>query len=561
MTTESSHPRQILYCGPHHHAFERLCRAMAGAAEVTATPRGLRFGHPRAPIEIWPAHTVGAALDVLDRAYVHLVLIDLRAHDRGTAERTYDERVASARRLLTALDDIDDPEARYGFHRIMVLVSAADGPGVDRLLVELGGFGIRHVEKEPPGAEQAFAGAVLDAALRLMLDREPSRTAICAAGGGITAIYFELGALKCLDDSLGGSSPYVVNGFDMYFGISAGAVVTSLLANGYSADEIMAAIAGVDGGRVPPLDLGLVRLSHLNLPDYGRRAVALAGRSARSMIDAARGRTRPTLEGAFLDLTAAVGAPFRSDRYERTLREILTRPGATNDFRELRRELYVGASNQDSRRHVLFGAERPDTAISRAVQASLSINPAFSAVEIDGAFYEDGAVTRTSNFTEAIKRGANFIVVLDPFVPYVSKRPGFANRRGMLFNVDQDIRSLSFTRFENARNWALRRYPEVRAYTFLPHNRLRRLLSANPMDHRPYMAIFRASYIGTLRRLRQIRHRLVGDLAKHGMTLDTGVAERIAARLEASDPPEFADFFLDGRVDIRRPPLARELCG
>ncbi|MBK6849800.1 MAG: hypothetical protein IPG96_20455 [Proteobacteria bacterium] len=72
-----------------------------------------------------------------------------------------------------------------------------------------------------------------------------------------------MGALKCLDDCLGGQG---VNDFDLYFGISAGAVVTGLMAAGYSIDEFMASVAGVEGGRLEPIDMRLFRLSHLDYP-------------------------------------------------------------------------------------------------------------------------------------------------------------------------------------------------------------------------------------------------------------------------------------------------------
>ena len=191
--------------------------------------------------------------------------------------------------------------------------------------------------------------------------------------------------------------------------------------------------------------------------------------------------------------------------------------------------------------------------ISRAIQASLSINPAFASTKIGERYYVDGAVTRTSNFTEAIRKGSDLILVLDPLAPYVSKgRAGFASRRGVLYNADQDIRTASYTRFETARRWITRQRPEVSLYAFLPANRLRKLMSVNPMDHRPYLAIWRGAYLSTLQRLRVLRHRLCGDLATHGLTLDLSRAEAVAARLEASTAVTFADFFADGRIDVMR---------
>jgi hypothetical protein len=44
-----------------------------------------------------------------------------------------------------------------------------------------------------------------------------------------------------------------------------------------------------------------------------------------------------------------------------------------------------------------------------------------------------------------------------------------------------------------ARNWVLRKHPHVSSYTFVPANRLRRLISQNPMDHRPYLEIWRGA--------------------------------------------------------------------
>ncbi len=542
--------KQVLYCGPDYEAFDALVRAMG---YPTRLGEGLHIGHERAQICFRPAFTQAAVWAALEEDYVNLLVIDLRgAPDSAHTAR----RVEQMRRLLRSLDDVDNLEARYAFHRILVLVDGEDAERNDRLLVELGGHGIRHVLSQRDGVgAAAFARRVLERALELMLDRAPALSAVCAAGGGITGIYFELGALKCLDDCL---PPGSLHRFDMYFGISAGAVVMSVIANGYSPDEFMAALVGAEGGRVPPLNLSLLRLGHLNLGDMGRRLGYLTRKTLRSMTQAAQGRAKPSLDAVFLELTSLVGPPFRSDHFEELLREVLTQPGACNDFRQLKRALFIGASNQDSREHMLFGAQSRHTPISRAVQASLSINPAFSGVEIDGAWYEDGAVTRTSNFSEAIRRGANLIFVLDPFVPYVSKTPGFANRRGLLFNIDQDIRALSYTRYENARNWVLRRHPEVSAYTFLPNNRLRRLLSANPMDHRPSLEIFKGAYLATLNRLRTVEPRLRGDLKVHGMDLRLDKACAVADRLTAADPPTFADFFVGGRIEIRRPPLTLE---
>jgi len=389
-----------------------------------------------------------------------------------------------------------------------------------------------------------------------MFARHRKRQALCAAGGGVTGIYFEMGSLKCLDDCLLGDA---LGAFDMYFGISAGAVVTGLMAAGYSMDEFMAAVAGVDGGRLPRIDMRVFRLSHINYPDVARRLGAALRSGWSTVWNTLRDGSLPTLEDLFFQYADVIGAPFRADGFEQLLRTALTAPGATNDFRRLPRKLYIGATDQDERRHQLFGVDGRDTVeISVAIQASMSLNPAFASTQIQGRYYEDGAVTRTSNFAEAIRRGADLIFTIDPMVPYVSLEPGFAARRGMLYNVDQNLRTISYTRFENTRNWILRRHPDVSSYTFVPANRVRRLLSISPFDHRPYLEIWRAAYLSTLLRVQNLAHRMRGDLAFHGITLDTGRAEAVAERLSATKHPTLADFFPDGRIEIKQPPLCLE---
>jgi predicted acylesterase/phospholipase RssA len=302
---------------------------------------------------------------------------------------------------------------------------------------------------------------------------------------------------------------------------------------------------------VPPLSLSLLRLSHFNHEDMRWRLKSAAKTGVRAFWDALRGRGEDTADALFLEYTSLVGAPFHSSEFELMLRRILGLSGSRNDFRKLPIELFIGASDQDARSHVLFGAHGYDhVPISKAVQASLSVNPAFSSVHIDGRYYEDGAITRTSNFIEAIRRDATLIITLDPFVPYISKLPGLAHRRGVLYNIDQDIRTISFTRFERARNSALREHPEVSSYTFLPSNTLRRLLSTNPMDHRPYLEIWKGAYLSALQRIEQLCHRLRGDLGEQGMHLDTTRALQVAEQLRTTKRLSFEDFFPERRVEI-----------
>lgn len=554
--------KRLLYFAPSRAHSDSLLGALSGQPGATRSREdgstvlhlggtAFRFVLRQDPVE---AH------EALHREYFNGVLLDLRAVP-GPASRL-EECFARSLRLLDLMDAEPDPELRFGFHRILALLSGPDPVVVDDRIRLLGARGVGMVLRDPsPGAgdrrgprlhaSDALGRLVGDELVRMTTGRRVGSRALCASGGGITGIYFEMGALKCLADCL---PPGALNAFDLYFGISAGAVLTGILANGYSIDEFMASIAGLGCERIPPVDLSLLKMSHVNLASLAAPLETATRAIAAGLADLVRGRVSPSLSSLFLDYSDFLAAPFRADGYEAMLRYLFTRPGASNDFRKLPRRLFVGATDQDAREHVLFGEPGlDDVPISLAIQASLSINPAFSSTKIGERYYVDGAVTRTSDFTEAIRRGADLIFVLDPLVPYVSKgTAGFASRRGILYNADQDIRTVSYTRFETTRRWVLRQHPEVSLYAFLPANRQRKVLSVNPMDHRPFLAVWRGAYLSTLQRIHLLRHKMCGDLAAHGLALDTAKAEAVAARLEATPEPSFADFFPDGKVAVAK---------
>jgi NTE family protein len=539
--------KRVLYFAPQPEAlatllgeFERLTPA---AVELEASPPVVTVEGVAA--QMFACSTAESALARLGSEYFNLVLVDFRGPTgpmRGLG-------------FLDALERETELETRFAFHRIVALVPAGPLEAVDRLIAELGSRGVgRIIRESEPGAVpvERLASALVE----LVTSKHEGGRALCISGGGIAGLYYEMAVLKCLDDCCSGNA---VNSFDMYFGISAGAVISGLLAVGFSVDEVMASIAGHPGGRLPPMDLNVLRLRHLNWRDLLRRLRATGGDLLRWVPRFVKGESRLSLASVFFDYFDVLGPLFRTDAYEEMLRDIMQLPGATNDFRELSRRLFLGATDQDTRKHVLFGAEGQDgLPISRAIQASMSLNPAFASTLIGGRYYEDGAVTHTSNFVEAIRRGADLLFVLDPLVPYLSREPGYASRRGVLYNVDQDIRSMSFSRFSNTRQWVLRQHPEVSLYTFLPGNELRYELSSNPLDHRHFLRIWRGAYVSTLQRVLLLQHRLRGDLRRHGIELRTSRAEAVAARLKVSETPTFADFFPDRRVVLRQPTLARE---
>ncbi len=563
---ESAHHKKILYYTPSAKRYRCFQSELSGSLPEgqCAIASLSKLSYENIKFSWFVEHNAQGSLERLQSTYMNLFIMDLR-WDPGMTDEEFDSNIRKAFDLIAQLDSSHDLEARYGFHRIVALVSGPNPEQVDDIIARLGYEGIGRIlrQYELGEAEQGnakFIERVQDVIIELLFSPpRRRRTALCLAGGGITGIYYEIGALKCIDDCLrANTAPLpVINNFDMYFGISAGAVISGILTAGYSLEELMAAIANIDVGRIPPISLELMRIQNFNYVDIFHRLKIATTATADVFWKTLTLQEKPALDTLWNKYSEVLGPPFHSGHLENIVSDILTARGATNNFRELPRGLYIGATDQDAKKHVLFGSEDFDhIPISKAIQASISIHPAFSSVKIRGRYYEDGAVTKTSNFAEAIKRGASLVLVLDPFLPFVSRKVGYAHGKGLLYNLDQDIRTLSFTRFANTRNWVLRKHPDVRSYTFVPSNRLRQLLSSNPMDHKPYLEIWRGAYLSTYRRINAIFHRMRGDFNAHGLLFDKEIADVVAQQLETTEELSFEDFFPERIVEIRQPPLS-----
>ena len=114
-------------------------------------------------------------------------------------------------RLLDLMDAEPDIELRYGFHRILALISGPGlGPGGRPHPAARAARGIGRVLRDPsvcfldrelpPPARSrpSSAGSSSDELVRMTTARKRGPRALCASGGGITGLYFEMGALKCL---------------------------------------------------------------------------------------------------------------------------------------------------------------------------------------------------------------------------------------------------------------------------------------------------------------------------------------------------------------------------
>jgi predicted acylesterase/phospholipase RssA len=251
--------------------------------------------------------------------------------------------------------------------------------------------------------------------------RRSSKTALVLGGGGFTGGVYEIGALRALDLMAVNST---VNQFDVYVGTSAGSFIAALCANGVTPEEMMRVVT--HQGKTPFRDVDLGDLLHLNLLEFARTGVLLPLRVAALARQVVAQRGQVSAMDVLLGL--ADGLPsgaYTGAGIERYLRSVLSEPGRSDEFSELRRELYLTATDLDTCERIVFGAEGyDDVPISTAVRASGALPMVYAPVAVKGRELVDGGIVSTTNLDIAVEAGAKLVVVINPLVPFVNDFAG-----------------------------------------------------------------------------------------------------------------------------------------
>jgi predicted acylesterase/phospholipase RssA len=247
--------------------------------------------------------------------------------------------------------------------------------------------------------------------------RKRSKTALVLGGGGFTGGVYEIGALRALDLL---SVNRTVNEFDVYVGTSAGSFVAAAVANGITPEEMMRVIV-----KQVPTPFPDARVSALLHPNY-RELVVKGALMPFRLAQVARRLVRDLGSVSAVDLVVGLAEALPSGVYagdgiERYVRTVLSDPGRTDDFRLLRSELYLAATDLDTCERIVFGALGwDDVPISQAVAASGALPMIYRPVKVKNRELVDGGIVSTTNVDIAVEAGAKFIVVVNPLVPFVN---------------------------------------------------------------------------------------------------------------------------------------------
>lgn len=363
------------------------------------------------------------------------------------------------------------------------------------------------------------------------------RIALALAGGGPLGAIYEIGALCALEESLVGLD---LTQLDHYVGVSAGGFIAAALANGMTPRELCAGFIENSDESAEVFDP-----SWLTVPAWGefaRRAIMLPGLTTsalwrllverRSLISALE-RLGPALPTGL----------FANDEVDHRLSSLFAREGRTNDFRKLKTQLTLVATNLDSGEAAPFGRPGWDhIPISKAVQASSALPGLFPPVEIDAHYYVDGALKKTMHASVALDQGMDLMICMNPLVPFDATLPEIVQvmqrglppekRRiprivdgGLPSVLSQTFRSIIHSRMELGIKGYERAYPDTDIVLFEPDHRDPEMYLANTFSYGQRRHLAEHAYQQTRHMLRSRRAGYSSRFARHGITLNMDVLD------------------------------------
>lgn len=349
----------------------------------------------------------------------------------------------------------------------------------------------------------------------------PKRIGLALAGGGPLGAFYEVGALHALAEAVDGLE---LTQLDVYVGVSSGAMIAAGLVNGFDTAD-MGVVFIENAATEYPLSPGM--FVHPALREYATRVAAapwLVADVARQYLSAPRaGAWAAALEplGALLPTGLFDNRPL-----EAILARIFTGPGRTNDFRKLRRPLYVVATDLDAGTAARFGEPGfDDVPISLAIQASTALPGLYPPVNLRGRTYVDGALMRTMHASLALDGGASLVICVNPLVAYDAgdHDRGAIERGGFPIVMSQTFRSLIQSRMQVGMAAYRRSHPHADMLLLEPDRTDEQMFFVNVFKYSDRRRLAEHSYAQTRRDLLSNAKRLRPLLARHGLRLRTDV--------------------------------------
>jgi predicted acylesterase/phospholipase RssA len=356
-----------------------------------------------------------------------------------------------------------------------------------------------------------------------------ARIGLALAGGGPGGAAYEMGALQALEEAV---APLDCGAFDVYVGVSAGALVGACLANGITVSQLVRTLADAEPG-VPPFTADVLFTPAYR--EFARRGATLPWLLAQAAWHMASGADTHAALRSLGQLGRVLPvALFDSDPLRRYLAGIFAQPGRSDDFRELAGRLVVVAADLASAQPIRFGEPGWEhVPVSLAVQASSALPVLYAPVRVDGRDCVDGVLLKTMHASVALERGVELLLCVNPIVPVDAAAAvragllpdGLLVRRGLTAVLSQALRTMIHSRMEVGMAAYEARYPGADVVLFEPPPDEYEMFFANIFAFAPRRAVCELAYRTTRSDLRARRDELAPILARHGLSLRDDVLD------------------------------------
>lgn len=416
-----------------------------------------------------------------------------------SGEKKVQKSPISFESLRSAIEKFTPIDFLYTTRRIVVILPNSASKTNREFCLSLAN--VRAVIAEPADSIELF----LAATRQLYEFRQThKKTSICISGGGLEGYIYSIGVVNALDNCLLDKE---TGDFDIFCGVSSGAIIASTLAVGIHSDDLVKQIYRKHTSLEP---LGLNTVFDLAGSEIARRALDFI--RAFSTFDSGEVISR-------LQHSVPTGF-FKGEKLKKFFEKQMRHFGIDDNMSALKKELYINVTDQDTGENIVFGEEPwKDIKISQAIRASTALPPFYLPERIKGHWFTDGQLTSASDFNTAIRKGAALVVYIDPMVPYTSNAPGAVMKRGGYFTMVQAVKSLVQTRSSSMLKHSMDNHPDVDFIIFRPTDEVMEAMAGNPMKYYIRTELVDLGYRCTISQILASYDAIAHKFAKQGYAL------------------------------------------